>query len=60
MPHRVVGAVFVPMAPTPAIGHLQIVSPSKLERLDRPMSDALGWPLNWAVGTETILGKKTP
>jgi uncharacterized membrane protein len=47
--------VFLPMAPTPAVGHLQIVSPSKLEKLDCSMSDALGWPLNWGAGTEAIL-----
>jgi uncharacterized membrane protein len=47
--------VFVPMAPTPAVGHLQIVSPSKLEKLDCSMSDALGWTLNWGSGTRDIL-----
>ena len=52
--------VFLPMAPTPAVGHLQIVSAKKLERLECSMSDALGWPLNWGVGTEAILGRKTP
>ena len=52
--------VFLPMAPTPAVGHLQIVSAKKLDRLECSMSDALGWPLNWGVGTEAILGKKTP
>jgi len=47
--------VFVPMAPTPGLGFLQIVAPSKLEKLDCSMSDALGWPLNWGTGTEVIL-----
>jgi uncharacterized membrane protein len=47
--------VFVPMAPTPAVGHLQIVSPSKLEKLDCSMSDALGWTLNWGSGTQNLL-----
>ena len=46
--------VFVPMAPTPGMGFLQIVSPSKLEKLGCPMSDALGWPLNWGVGTDAL------
>lgn len=47
--------VFVPMAPTPGLGFLQIVAPSKLEC---SMSDTLGWPLNWGAGTEAVLGRK--
>lgn len=50
--------VFVPMAPTPGLGFLQIVSPSKLDKLDCSMSDALGWPLNWGAGTEAVLAGK--
>jgi uncharacterized membrane protein len=50
--------VFVPMAPTPGLGFLQIVSPSKLDRLECSMSDALGWPLNWGAGTEAVLARK--
>jgi len=34
------------------------VNPSKLEKLECSMSDALGWPLNWGAGTEAVLGKK--
>lgn len=52
--------VFAPMAPAPGMGFLQIVSPTKLERLECSMSDALGWPLNWGVGTEALLAKKDP
>ncbi len=50
--------VFVPMAPTPGLGFLQIVSPSKLEKLDCSMSDARAWPLNWRDGIEAVLGQK--
>jgi uncharacterized membrane protein len=50
--------VFVPMAPTPGLGFLQIVSPSKLDKLECSMSDALGWPLNWGAGTEAVLAGK--
>ena len=46
--------VFVPMAPTPGLGFLQIVKPEKLQRLECAMSDALGWPLNWGAGTEAL------
>ena len=46
--------VFMPTAPTPGIGFLQIVSPAKIERLECPMSDALGWALNWGAGTGAL------
>jgi uncharacterized membrane protein len=51
--------VFVPIAPTPGIGVLQIVSASKVERLETSMSNALGWILNWGVGTEALLGGRS-
>ena len=50
--------VFAPMAPAPGMGFLQIVSPTKLERLECSMADALGWPLNWGAGTEALFTKK--
>ena len=46
--------VFMPLAPTPGLGLLQIVKPGKLQRLECSMSDALGWPLNWGAGTEAL------
>jgi uncharacterized membrane protein len=46
--------VFVPMASTSGMGFLQIVSPSKLEKLECPMSDVLGWTLNWGAGTDAL------
>jgi uncharacterized membrane protein len=46
--------VFVPLAPTPGVGFLQIVKPDKVEKLDSPMTDALGWFLNWGAGTEAL------
>ena len=48
-------SVFVPIAPTPGMGWLQIVSGSKVERLETSMSSALGWVLNWGIGTEALL-----
>jgi uncharacterized membrane protein len=48
--------VFVPVAPTPGVGFLQIVSASKVEPIDTSMSNALGWVLNWGIGTEALLG----
>ena len=50
--------VFAPMAPAPGMGFLQIVSPTKLDRLECSMSDALGWPLNWGAGTDALFKKK--
>lgn len=46
--------VFVPNGPTPGIGFLLIVSPAKVERLECPMSDALGWTLKWGAGTDAL------
>lgn len=51
--------VFVPIAPTPGMGMLQIVDASKVEPLETSMSSALGWVLNWGVGTQTMLGGRT-
>ena len=47
--------VFVPIAPTPGVGFLQIVHRNKVKKLDAPMADALGWLLNWGTGTEALL-----
>jgi uncharacterized membrane protein len=47
--------VFVPMAPTPGLGVLQIVSPDRVERLQCSMPDALGWMMNWGTGTQDLL-----
>ena len=51
--------IFAPMAPAPSLGQVQIVSTSKLERLECSMADALGWPMNWGAGTEALFAKKT-
>lgn len=46
--------VFVPIAPTPGVGFLQIVHRNKVKKIDAPMTDALGWLLNWGTGTEAL------
>lgn len=46
--------VFVPLAPTPGVGMLQIVRGSKVQKLECSMTDALGWTLNWGMGTEAL------
>jgi uncharacterized membrane protein len=50
--------VFVPLAPTPGVGFLQIVSRAKVEKLNAPMTDALGWFMNWGGGTEKLFLKR--
>ncbi len=46
--------VFVPLAPTPGVGVLQIVKSAKVRKLECSMTDALGWTLNWGSGTEAL------
>ena len=33
---------------------LQIVSPSKVQKLECQMTDVLGWNLNWGMGTDAL------
>jgi len=47
--------VLVPLAPTPGVGTLQIVSREKVQKLEVPMKEALGAILNWGAGTEALL-----
>lgn len=49
--------VFVPLAPTPGVGTIQIVAATKVQRLDASMTDALGSVLNWGAGTEALIEK---
>ena len=50
--------VFVPLAPTPGVGFLQIVSRSRVEKLDAPMTDALGWFMNWGGDTQKLFRQR--
>ena len=52
--------VFVPLAPTPGVGFLQIVHRDKLKKLDASMPEALGWLLNWGTGTEALFPRTGP
>ena len=47
--------VFVPLAPTPGIGTLQLVSRDKVELLDASFMDAVGCLFNWGAGTGALL-----
>ncbi len=50
--------VFVPLAPMPTLGMLQLVSAANVERLESSMTDALGWLLNWGAGTEALFRRR--
>ena len=50
--------VFLPYAPTPAMGVLQIVDRALVEPLDVPLTDALGWVMNWGSGTDKLLASR--
>ncbi len=47
--------IFVPFAATPGVGQVQIVSESKVERLQASMMDALGCLFNWGDGAGALL-----
>ena len=49
--------VFQPLTSLPTVGTLQIVSEDKVERLDAPFMDAIGWYFNWGADTHTVLPK---
>jgi uncharacterized membrane protein len=51
--------VFIPLAPTPGVGTLQIVGCNKVKKLEAPMKDTLGAILNWGAGTEALLKTKS-
>ena len=47
--------VFQPLTSLPTMGTLQIVSESKVERLDATFMDAIGWYFNWGADTRAVL-----
>ena len=47
--------VFVPLAPTPGVGTLQIVARARITLLDASFGDAIGCLFNWGVGTAELL-----
>ena len=47
--------VFVPLAPTPGIGTLQIVAKERIKPLNASFGDAIGCLFNWGVGTADLL-----
>ena len=49
--------VFQPLTSLPTMGTLQIVSESKVERLDATFMDAIGWYFNWGADTRAVLSR---
>jgi len=47
--------VLFPIAPTPTLGTIQIVSRERVQKVETPMPGALEPFLNWGVGTEKLL-----
>jgi uncharacterized membrane protein len=47
--------VFQPLTSLPTMGTLQIVSEDKVERLEAPFMDAIGWYFNWGADTNAVL-----
>jgi len=47
--------VFQPLTSLPTMGTLQIVSESKVERLDATFMDAISWYFNWGADTHAVL-----
>jgi len=49
--------VLFPIAPTPTLGTIQIVSRERVQKVETPMPGALEPFLNWGVGTEKLLNE---
>ena len=50
--------IFLPLAPTPGIGTLQLVSRDRVEILDAPFMDAAGCLFNWGAGMGALLSSQ--
>ena len=48
-------AVFIPMAPMPAMGNVVIVDRARVERIHAPMPEAFGVISEWGVGSGKLL-----
>jgi len=48
-------SILVPIAPTPAMGTIQIAPRSMVQKVDLPVSEALECFWHWGVGTEKLL-----
>ena len=47
----------MPFGAMPGVGHVQIVTQERVERLDASVLNALGCLFNWGDGTESFINK---
>lgn len=52
--------IFVPLAPTPSVGTIEIVTSDRVQVLDTPGRQALNCLLSWGDGTEALLTPHSP
>jgi len=55
VPQHDSAVVFVPLAPTPGIGNVQVASRERIELLDASFADAVGCLFNWGAGTADLV-----
>jgi len=55
VPQHDSAVIFVPLAPTPGIGTVQIAGNERLEPMDATFSDAVGCLFNWGAGTGKLI-----
>jgi uncharacterized membrane protein len=55
VPQHDSAVIFVPLAPTPGIGTVQVAGREVLEPLEASFSDAVGCLFNWGAGTADLV-----
>ena len=55
LPDQDSAVIFVPLAPTPGVGTVQIAGREVLEPIDASFSDAVGCLFNWGAGSADLL-----
>jgi len=55
MPRHDSAVIFVPLAPTPGVGTVQIASRELLEPIEASFSDAVGCLFNWGAGASDLV-----
>ena len=55
VPQHDSAVIFVPLAPTPGIGNVQVASRERIEPLEASFGDAVGCLFNWGAGTADLV-----
>ena len=50
--------IFVPLAPTPGVGHVHIADQACLEPIDASFGDAVGCLFNWGAGAADLVSAR--